>query len=78
MHDESEVLLTPPLHLQGSLRRERFYGQSDRSVQDTVQDKKGLPLETQSVRFGQVVDTAAQNVVLRHDFLEVESLLQAL
>ena len=57
---------------------ERPHGRPDRSIQDTVEDMERPPLHAQAVPVGQVVDAAAQDVVLGNDLFDVECVFDPL
>jgi len=75
---ESQVLLAAVLYVQRTLGRVGLHGLSDRLVQDAVDDAKRLSLQAQAALVGQIVDAAAQNVVLRNDLFDIEPVLRAL
>jgi hypothetical protein len=66
------------MHFQRALCGVGLHRHADRAVQDTVQDVERLPLQTQPVGIGDIVDAAAKDVVFRHDFFDVESILDTL
>jgi len=66
------------LYFERLLGSERPHGRPDRSIQDTVEDMKRPALHAQAVPRGQVVDTAAQNVVLGNDLFDVECVFDPL
>ena len=75
---EGEVLFPALLYLQRALGGISLQGEADRLVEDPIEDVEGPPLEAQAVLLGEVVDAAAQDVVLRDDLFDVECVLEAL
>ena len=61
---------------QRALGGEGLHRQPDRAVQHAVQDVEGPALQGEAVRLGEIVDAAAQDVVLGDDFLDVVSVLR--
>src|SRR4051794_23020513 len=78
MRYESEIFFSAPLHLEGSLRRIGLDRHSNRLVEDPVHDVERLALQADAVLLGEIVNTAAQNVVLRHDLFQIKSFLKPL
>ena len=78
MGDEREIFLAPLLDFEGFLAGEGFDGRTDCAIEDAVEDAERFPLHAQAVPFRQIVDTAAQDVVLGHDLLDVEGVLDPL
>ena len=72
---ECQILFTAPLHFERLLSGKFLDGQSDRLVQDAVQDMERLALQGEAMVFGEIVDAAAKDVVLCHDFDDVEAIL---
>jgi hypothetical protein len=75
---EGEILFPPLLHLQRTLGGIGLQREADGLVEHPVDDVERLPLQVQPGAVGDVVDTAAQDVVLRHDLFDVEGVLDAL
>ena len=75
---EHQVLVSALLNRKCLLGRERLYGQTDRRIQDAVQDVERPPLQIQLVPVCQVVYAAAQDVVFGDDFLDVECIFDPL
>ena len=75
---EGEILFPALLHFERLLRGEGLHGRSDRPVQDAVEDVERFPLQGQTIALREIVNAAAQDVVLRDDFLDVERFLDPL
>ena len=75
---KGQILFAAVLHIQRSLCRIGLHGRSDRAVQDAVDNVESLPLQTQTVVVGQIVETVAQDVVLRHDLFNIKPVLDTL
>ena len=75
---EGEILFPAPLHFQRALGGIGLHGQADRLVEDPVEDVERPALQAQAVLLGEVVDAAAQDVVLRDDLFDIECVLEAL
>jgi hypothetical protein len=73
-----EILPPVLLNLQCSLSGISVHGQSDGSVEYTVQNMEGLALQFQAIGIGQIVDTTTQDVVFRDDFFDIKSVLHPL
>ena len=58
-----------------SLGRVGLYGQTDCMVENSIDDMKGLALQAHAVAISQVVNAAAEDIVLGHDFLDIEAVL---
>ena len=72
---ECQILFTTPLHFERLLSGKCLDGQSDRLVQDAVQDMERLALQAEAMVFGEIVDAAAKDVVLCDDFDDVEAIV---
>ena len=70
-----QILFTAPLHFERLLSGKCLDGQSDRLVEDAVQDVESLALQAEAMTFGEIVDAAAKDVVLCDDFDDVEAVL---
>ena len=75
---ESEILFAAALHLERPLGGIGLQGQSDRMVQYPIDDVERLALQVQTVLIGEIVNAAAQNVVLRDDLVDIERVFDAL
>ena len=53
-------------------------GEPDGLIEHPVEGVKGRALQTHAIFVGQIVDAAAQDVVLRHHFFDVERIVEAL
>ena len=78
MRDKGEVLFPASLHFQRLLRGIRLQGQANRLVEDPVHNVERLPLQAYTIRFGEIVNTAAEDVVLGDHLFNIKSLLQTL
>ena len=77
MSHECQIFLAALLDFERSLGRVGLYGQADRVVKNPIDDMKRFALQAQAVAVSQVVNAAAEDVVLGHDFLDIEAILQA-
>ena len=75
---KGEILLPAPLHLQRALGGIGLQGQPDGMVENPVDSVERLPLEGHTVVVGQIVDTGAENVVLRNHLFNIKCLLETL
>ena len=78
MGHERQVLLPPLPDLERLLGGERLDGRPDGSIQDSIEDMERPPLHAQAVLLRQIVDTAAQDVVLGNDLLDIERVFNPL
>ena len=75
---EREILFAALAHLQRALAGEGLHGEADGAVQHAIQNVERPALQGEAVRLGEIVDAAAQDVVLGDDFLDVVAVLDAL
>jgi hypothetical protein len=75
---KGKILGTAPLHFQGALRGIGLQGQTDRMVEYPVDNVERLSLQRQPVFVSQIVDTPAQDAVLRYDLFDIKSIFKAL
>ena len=78
MCHESEILFAAALHLQRALGGIGLQGQTDRVVEDPIDDVEWLALKNQTVLIGEIVNATAQNVVFRDDLVDIERVFEAL
>src|SRR5689334_3566688 len=78
MCHKSKILSTLLPHLECSLCGIGLHSQGDSPVEDTVKNVEGLPLQPQTVVISEIMDAAAQDVVFRHNFCNIESVMDAL
>ena len=78
MSDEGEIFFPAALHFQGSLGGVGLDGEPDRLVEDPIYNVERLSLQTYAVLVREIVNAAAENVVLGDDFLQIESFLEPL
>lgn len=78
MRDEGQVLFSSLPHVLRSLLCKCLDREADCAIENAIQDMEGSALEGQPVRLGEVVDTAAQDVVLGHHLGDVVTVLDAL
>ena len=78
VRDKGKIFLAPPLHLQRALCGIGLQCHADRMVENPVDNVERLPLQVQTVAVGEIVDTAAQDVVLRNDFFDIKRVLETL
>ena len=78
MRHEGEILFAALLDLKRFLRRISLNGKADRMAKNTIDDVKRHPLQIQTMTVRQIVNTLAEDIIFRHDFLDVEAVLKAL
>ena len=75
---EGEILFAAPLHFHGLLCGKGLHCQTNCLVENVVENMEGLSLQTQTMGIGEIVETAAQDVVLANDLLDIEAILDPL
>src|SRR5262249_5508147 len=73
-----QILLTAPLYFELLLSGECLDGQSDRLVQDAIQNMERLALQAEAMVFGEVVYAVATDVVFCYDLYDVKAVLNPL
>ena len=78
VHDEGEMFLAALLQLDRFLRGVGFHGHADGPVEHAIEDAGGAALQNQPVKFHQILEGIAQNVVFRDHFRDVEAVIETL
>ena len=78
MGHKRQIFLAPPLNLECLVNRVRLYRQSNRLVQNPVDNVERSPLQVEPVLIRKIVNAASQDVVFGHDFCNIESVMDTL
>ena len=78
MRHKGEIFFPASLHYQRLLRGKCLHGQPDCLIDYPVDNVERLPLQVQTVAVGEIVDTAAQDVVFRNDFRDIKAVFDSL
>src|SRR5262249_49287429 len=75
---ECQILFTAPFHFERLLSGKCLDGQSDRLVQEAIQNMERLARQAEAMVFGEIVYAAAKDVVFCYDLYDVKAILKPL
>src|ERR1700759_4798183 len=78
MGHESQIFFPSPLHIQRLLGGICLDSYPNRLIEEPVHYMEGLALQVQTVLLGEIMNTAAQDIVFGNDFLKIKGFLETL